>query len=137
MEGIPPGQLYAYRVDGPYEPSAGHRFNFNKLLLDPFATAISRVPSWDFASALGYHPSAPERDLAFSKLDNSGSMPKCIFVNEPFDWHDDQPPRHPWSKTVDRGEYCYYYAHLERYTEGLLEGMRVARGALSVLWVDG
>jgi murein DD-endopeptidase MepM/ murein hydrolase activator NlpD len=66
--------------------------------------------------------------LAFSKLDNSGSMPKCIFVNEPFDWHDDQPPRHPWSKTVDRGEYCYYYAHLERYTEGLLEGMRVARG---------
>ena len=42
VEGIRPGQLYAYRVDGPYQPSEGHRFNFNKLLLDPFATAISR-----------------------------------------------------------------------------------------------
>ena len=71
VEGIGPGQLYAYRVDGPYEPSEGHRFNFNRLLLDPFATAISRLPPWDFASARGYDPSAPEQDLALSKLDNS------------------------------------------------------------------
>ena len=51
VKGIGPGQLYAYRVDGPYEPSEGHRFNFNKLLLDPFAAAISQPPPWDFASA--------------------------------------------------------------------------------------
>ena len=94
VRGIGPGQLYAYRVDGPYEPSEGHRFNFNKLLLDPFASVISRLPLWDFASARGYDPSAPEQDLALSKLDNSSSMPKCVFVNEPFDWHNDQPPRH-------------------------------------------
>ena len=100
MEGIGPGQLYAYRVDGPYEPSEGHRFNFNRLLLDPFATAISRLPPWDFASARGYDPSAPEQDLALSKLDNSTSMPKCVFANEPFEWDGDQPPRHPWSQTV-------------------------------------
>ena len=60
VEGIRPGQLYAYRVDGPYEPSEGHRFNFNKLLMDPFATAISRLPDWDFGPARGCDPSAPE-----------------------------------------------------------------------------
>lgn len=64
VEGIGPGQLYAYRVDGPYEPSEGHRFNFNRLLLDPFATAISRLPPGDFASACGYDPLAPEEDLS-------------------------------------------------------------------------
>ena len=48
IEGIRPGQLYAYRVDGPYQPREGHRFNFNKLLLDPFATAISRLPYLGF-----------------------------------------------------------------------------------------
>ncbi len=110
VEGIGPGQLYAYRVDGPYEPSEGHRFNFNRLLLDPFATAISRLPPWDFAAARGYDPSAPERDLAISKLDNSRSMPKCVFVNEPFDWEEDQPPRHPWSKTV------IYETHVRGFT---------------------
>src|SRR5208283_3794028 len=60
VKGIGSGQLYAYRVDGPYEPSEGHRFNFNKLLLDPFVTAISRPPPWNFTSARGYDPSAPE-----------------------------------------------------------------------------
>jgi isoamylase len=110
VEGIGPGQLYAYRVDGPYEPGEGHRFNFNRLLLDPFATAISRLPPWDFASARGYDPSAPEQDLTLSKLDNSKSMPKCVFVNEPFEWDGDQPPRHPWSKTV------IYETHVRGFT---------------------
>ena len=68
VEGIRPGQLYAYRVDGPYQPRRGHRFNFHKLLLDPFATAISRVPNWDFGPARGYDPSAPERDLVCSSV---------------------------------------------------------------------
>jgi len=98
--GIGSGQLYAYRVDGPYEPSKGHRFNSNRLLLDPCASAISRLPAWDFVSARGYDSSAPEQDLSFSKLDNARLMPKCLFVDEPFDWGGDQPLRHPWSKTV-------------------------------------
>ena len=110
VEGIGPGQLYAYRVDGPYEPNEGHRFNFNRLLLDPFAAAISRLPPWDFASARGYDPKAPEKDLSFAKLDNSGSMPKCVFVNEPFEWDGDQPPRHLWSKTV------IYETHVRGFT---------------------
>ena len=111
LEGISSGQLYAYRVDGPYEPGQGQRFNFNRLLLDPFAGAVSQLPPWDFASARGYDPSAPEPDLVLSKLDNAGSMPKCIFVNEPFEWNGDQPPRHPASKTV------IYETHVRGFTK--------------------
>ena len=110
VRGIGPGQLYAYRVDGPYEPNQGHRFNFNRLLLDPFAAAVSRVPPWDFASARGYDAAAPEKDLALSKLDNSGSMPKSVFVDDPFAWEGDQPLRHPWSKTV------IYELHVRGFT---------------------
>ncbi len=100
IEGIRPGQLYAYRVDGPYQPRDGHRFNFNKLLLDPFATAISSSFDWDFGPAWGYDLLAPEQDLSYSKVDDAGAMPKCVFTNEHFHWHDDRPLRHPWSKTV-------------------------------------
>ena len=110
VKGIASGQLYAYRVDGAYEPNKGHRFNFKKLLLDPFATAISHLPHWDFTSALGYDPSSPEKDLTPSKLDNAGTMPKCVFVNDPFNWAGDQPPRHPWSKTV------IYETHVRGFT---------------------
>jgi glycogen operon protein len=110
VERIGPGQLYAYRMDGPYEPSEGHRFNFHKLLLDPFATAISRLPPWDFTSAQGYDPSSPEKDLTPSNLDNARSMPKCVFVNEPFEWDGDQSPRHPWSEMV------IYETHVRGFT---------------------
>jgi len=110
VRGIDAGQLYAYRVDGPYQPEDGHRFNFNRLLLDPRATAISQLPPWDFASARGYDPSAPDKDLAISKLDNSRSMPKCVFIDEPFEWNGDRPPRHPWSETV------IYETHVRGFT---------------------
>ncbi len=100
VKGISFGQLYAYRVDGPYDPGKGDRFNFNRLLLDPCATAISHLPPWDFESARGYDPSAQAQDVVISKRDNAGSMPKCICVNDHFDWQGDQPLRHPWSKTV-------------------------------------
>ena len=110
VAGIRPGQLYAYRVDGPYQPMAGHRFNVNKLLLDPFATAISRHADWDFGPACGYDPSAPEGDLACSSVDDAGDMPKCIFTHEHFYWQGDLPPRHPWSKTV------IYETHIRGFT---------------------
>ena len=110
VNGIGSGQFYAYRVDGPYEPNQGHRFNFKKLLLDPFATAISHLPPWDFKAAQGYDPSSPGKDLTPSKLDNARSMPKCVFLNDPFNWAGDQPPRHPWSKTV------IYETHVRGFT---------------------
>lgn len=58
QEGIRPGQLYAYRVDSPYQPGQGHRFNFNNLLLDPVTRVIAPLPDWDFGPARGYDPSA-------------------------------------------------------------------------------
>jgi glycogen operon protein len=110
VEGIHPSQLYAYRVDGPYRPEEGHRFNFSKLLLDPFATAISRLHRWDFGPARGYDPSSPEQDLVCSSADDAGAMPKCVFTHEHFHWHDDRPPGHPWSKTV------IYETHVRGFT---------------------
>jgi glycogen operon protein len=110
VEGLRPGQLYAYRVDGPYQPKEGHRFNFHKLLLDPFATAISPLPDWDFAPARGYDPAAPEQDLACSTVDDAGAMPKCVFTHEQFQWHNDRPLRHPWPETV------IYEMHVRGFT---------------------
>jgi glycogen operon protein len=110
VEGIRPGQLYAYRVDGPYQPEEGHRFNFNRLLLDPLATAISPLPDWDFGPARGYDLSSPGRDLVCSKVDDAGAMPKCVFTHEQFHWLDDQPLKRPWSKTV------IYETHVRGFT---------------------
>ncbi|MGA8863527.1 MAG: glycogen debranching protein GlgX [Gallionella sp.] len=110
IQGIHSGQLYAYRVDGPYQPEQGHRFNFNRLLLDPFATAISPVPDWDFRSALGYDPLAPGQDLVCGTRDDAAAMPKCVFTQEHFHWQGDLPPRHPWSATV------IYETHVRGFT---------------------
>jgi glycogen operon protein len=110
VAGVRPGQLYAYRVDGPYEPGQGHRFNFHKLLFDPFATAITPLPKWDFQPARGDAPSAPERGSVPSTEDNAGVMPKCVFTHEHFHWQDDSPPRHPWSKTI------IYETHVRGFT---------------------
>jgi isoamylase len=97
VKGIQSGQLYGYRVDGPYKPEEGHRFNFNKLLLDPYASAISPLPAWDFQKAQGYDELS--QDLP-SKVKNTGATPKCIFTHDYFDWRDDQPLKHPWSNMV-------------------------------------
>ena len=83
-------RLYAYRVDGPYNPKDGHRFNFNKLLLDPCAKEISRLPTWDFGVARGYDVSVPYADAVCSMVDDTGSMPKCVFTDEQFEWYEDQ-----------------------------------------------
>ncbi|NOZ28798.1 MAG: glycogen debranching protein GlgX [Chloroflexi bacterium] len=110
VRGIRPGQLYGYRVDGPYAPQSGHRFNVHKLLLDPFATAITHIAHWDFTPALGYDPASPQQDLSPSQVDDAGAMPKCVFTHEHFDWEEDRPPRHPWSETL------IYETHVRGFT---------------------
>jgi isoamylase len=110
IRGMRPGQLYAYRVDGPYQPSDGHRFNFSKLLIDPFATAISRMPAWDFGPARGYDPSLSDGDPVRSMVDNAGAMPKCVFTHEHFHWREDRSLRLPWSQTV------IYEVHVRGFT---------------------
>ena len=82
-------------MDGPYQPDKGHRFNFHKLILDPFATAITRLPTWEFGPARGYDPSVPEGDPVCSKVDDAGAMPKCVFTQEHFHWHEDRRPGIP------------------------------------------
>ncbi len=108
IEGIQPGQLYAYRVDGPYNPKDGHRFNFNKLLLDPYAREISKLPAWDFGLARGYDLTVGDANR--SMVDNAGAMPKCVYTQEHFDWHGDHAPRLPWSKMV------IYEVHVRGFT---------------------
>ncbi|MEJ0000432.1 MAG: glycogen debranching protein GlgX [Verrucomicrobiota bacterium] len=110
VQGVRRGQLYAYRVGGDYAPREGLRYNFNKLLLDPCAIAITQRSYWDFGAACGYDPSAPESDLAPSIFDDAAAMPKCIFTGGRFDWDGDRRLRHPWSQTV------IYEAHVRGFT---------------------
>ena len=85
VRGIPSGQLYGYRIEGPYQPEEGHRFNPHKLLLDPFARALACVEDWDFSAARGYDSSSSLTDLSISTIDNAGTTPKCIFTEDHFD----------------------------------------------------
>ncbi len=94
-----PGQLYGYRVHGPYEPERGHRFNPAKLLLDPYARAISGTIRWN-DTLQGYVIGHAEQDLVPDPRNSAGSMPKCAVVESAFSWGDDRPPRTPWNRTV-------------------------------------
>ena len=100
VRGISAGQLYGYRVEGPYLPEEGHRFNPHKLLLDPYARALAGVENWDFIAARGYDSSSSLTDLSISTVDNAGTTPKCIYTDDHFDWEMDSPPKHPASDTV-------------------------------------
>ena len=96
---VRPGQLYGYRVDGPYEPASGHRFNAHKLLLDPYAKAISGAIRWD-DSLYGYTIGHADEDLSFDERDSAGAMPKCIVIDPSFSWGGDRRPAVPWNRTV-------------------------------------
>jgi glycogen operon protein len=110
LAGIPPGQLYGFRIAGPYAPDEGHRFNPNKLVADPYATAIAPIARHDPNCAAGYDPSSPAKDLSFSDVDNAGTAPKCVVTHGDFDWQGDQPLRHSWGSTV------IYELHVRGYT---------------------
>lgn len=94
-----PGQLYGYRVHGPYAPLLGHRFNAHKLLIDPYAKAIAGDLKWT-PESYGYDPAHPEHDLSFSSQDSAEAVPKCVVVDTAFTWGDDRLPHIPWSKTL-------------------------------------
>ncbi len=117
VRGIPAGQLYGYRVEGPYQPEQGHRFNPHKLLLDPFARAIASIKSWDFLAARGYDSSSPVGDLSISTVDNANSTPKCIVISNDFDWEMDVPPKHSASDTV------IYEMHVRGFTVDSSSGL--------------
>lgn len=110
LRGIPTGQLYGYRVEGPYQPEQGQRFNPHKLLLDPFARALAGIKDWDFLAARGYDSTSTLADLSISTVDDAATTPKCIFTNDQFDWETDAPPKHSASDTV------IYETHVRGFT---------------------
>ena len=96
---IRPDQLYGYRVYGPYDPAAGHRFNPNKLLLDPYAKALAGHVRWSDV-VFGYRVGSPREDLAFDRRDSARHMPKCRVVETAFTWNDDRQPHTSWEETI-------------------------------------
>jgi glycogen operon protein len=96
---VRPGALYGYRVDGPYEPDRGHRFNPAKLLIDPYAKAVSGTIHWS-DELFGYTVGHVEQDLSRDPRDSASRMPKCMVVDAAFTWGDDRPPAVPWNRTI-------------------------------------
>ncbi|HEU4600794.1 MAG TPA: glycogen debranching protein GlgX [Steroidobacteraceae bacterium] len=110
LEGIGPGQVYGYRVHGPYEPENGHRFNPNKLLLDPYSREFVGQLKWDHA-CFGYTIGAEGDDLTFDERDSAPFMPKCVVVDPDYDWKQNIKPLVPWDRTV------IYETHVRGYTK--------------------
>ena len=103
------GQFYGYRVHGPYEPEAGHRFNPAKLLIDPYAKAIAGTIRWS-DELFGYAIGHKEADLSYDERDNSSFVPKCVVIDPAFDWEGDSRPKTPWHKTL------IYELHVKGFT---------------------
>ncbi|MBX9582316.1 MAG: glycogen debranching enzyme GlgX, partial [Gemmataceae bacterium] len=107
-----PGQLYGYRVDGPFDPAEGHRFNRNKVLFDPYAKAVGREAKWHpslFAYAFGH----PDADLSRNDEDSAPYAPLAAVVDEAFTWGDDRRPNTPWHETF------IYELHVKGFTKKL------------------
>ena len=104
-----PGQLYGYRVHGPYAPHEGHRFNPAKLLADPYAKAIQGALGWS-DTHFGYRIGDSAADLSFDDRDSAPFSPKCVVIDPAFSWGEDERPRVPWDRTV------IYEAHVKGLT---------------------
>ncbi|MBI3547532.1 MAG: glycogen debranching protein GlgX [Elusimicrobia bacterium] len=110
VEGIQPGQCYGYRVEGPYDPAAGHRFNPAKVLFDPYGKAVARPVRWG-DEMFGYALGGPKADLAIDRRDNAASAPLASVIDPAFTWGDDRAPRVPWHKTL------IYELHVKGFTQ--------------------
>ncbi|MCF6367958.1 glycogen debranching protein GlgX [Rhizobium halophilum] len=111
VPGLRPGSLYGYRVHGPFDPENGHRFNPNKLLIDPYAKELVGDVEWNEAH-FGYDLLHEDKDLTFDARDSAPFTPKCR-VLEPngFDWHLNDKPSVPWSRTI------VYETHVKGFTQ--------------------
>jgi len=117
---VAPGQLYGYRVHGPYEPQKGHRFNPNKVVLDPYAKAIGRGVRWSDAM-FGYRIGDAAEDLSFDDRDNAAEAPLAAVIDPAFTWGDDRSPAVPQHKSI------IYELHVKGFTKlhpDVPEGLR-------------
>jgi isoamylase len=111
LNDVSPGQLYGYRVHGPYEPEHGHRFNPNKLLLDPYARRLAGRLVWSDAH-FGFRIGSSREDLSFDRRDNARGMVKAVVIDETFNWgRREMRPSIPWEDTV------IYEAHVKGLTQ--------------------
>jgi isoamylase len=112
LPGVGPGQRYGFRVHGPYDPNAGHRFNPRKLLVDPYAKAIDGPVDWDRANVLPYVPDGSEdADLEADDEDDVEAMPRSVVSDPSFDWEGVEPPNTSWAETV------IYETHVKGFTQ--------------------
>jgi glycogen operon protein len=126
LAGVQPGLLYGYRAHGVYEPEAGHRFNPNKLLLDPYARRLAGTLRWT-DTLFGYRTHSPRVDVSFDRRDSGPAMVKAQLAADNFHWGDDRPPNVPWSDTV------IYEAHVKGLTQ-LLDAVGASeRGSYAAL----
>ena len=116
-----PGQLYGYRVHGPYEPKAGHRFNPNKLLIDPYSKQLAGQFTWSDAH-FGYRTGHKQADLSFDRRDNARHMFKSVVVDVAHTWTHERRPRIAWQDTV------FYEAHVKGLTEQRTDVPKGLRG---------
>ena len=128
LNDVLPGQLYGYRVHGPYAPEQGHRFNANKLLLDPYAKRLAGRLVWSDAH-FAYRTGSAREDLSFDRRDNARGMPKAVVVDETFTWgRHEIRPNIPWEDTI------IYEAHVKGLTQkrdDVPPGLRGTYGGLS------
>ncbi len=120
VPGVKPGALYGFRAWGPYDPAHGLRHNGNKLLVDPYARALTGEV--DFRQPVfAYRPGAGDEAEAFDDRDSAPGVPKCVVVADAFDWAGDAPPRTPWHRSV------IYEVHVKGFTArhpGVPEALR-------------
>jgi isoamylase len=105
-----PGTVYGFRVHGPYEPDVGHRFNPNKLLIDPYAKELVGTLKWDDA-VFGYTIGSPDKDLSFDERDSAPFVPKSRVIDPAFTWGNERRPQIPWDQTI------IYEMHLKGFTQ--------------------
>jgi len=130
MPDVRPGQLYGYRVHGPYDPQAGHRFNPNKVVMDPYAKAVGRTVRWGQYEMFGYKVGDPAADVSFDDRDNAAFAPLGTVIDSTFTWGDDRPPRTPWHKTV------IYEMHVRGFTMRHPRVPELLRGTYEAMTTD-
>lgn len=108
IPGLKPGQMYGFRVHGPYAPEEGHRFNPGKLLIDPYAKALSGTEDWDDA-LFGYQ--VGEDDLSYGEKDSCPFVPKSVVIDDHFHWLGDSQLKIPLNKTI------IYEVHVKGFTK--------------------
>ena len=123
---VRPGQLYGYRVHGPYAPDAGHRFNANKLLIDPYAKALHGQINWH-DSLFGYTIGHRDGDLSFDRRNSARYVPKSVVVDPAYTWGRERPQPRPWHETV------LYEMHAKGFTMRHPDVPAAERGTIGAL----